>query len=122
MEYHSILRQQLCQQHRNSHECDGLLNFPAGCDNLLAKQKPEKHHTLLSSEVEFVALSKAAKEIKFMVQVMQSLEILVKLVIIVRVDNIGAIFMLENLTTSQRTKHIDIRYHFVHEFMEDGFI
>jgi len=30
--------------------------------------------------------------------------------------------MAENLTTSQRTKHVDIRYHFVREFVEDGFI
>jgi len=62
------------------------------------------------------------EEIKFVVQVMQSIGILVKLPIIVRVDKVGAIFMAENLTTSQRTKHVDIRYHFVQEFMEDGFI
>jgi len=53
---------------------------------------------------------------------MQSIGISVKLPIIVRVDNVGAIFMAENLTTSQRTKHVDIRYHFVREFVEDGFI
>ena len=53
---------------------------------------------------------------------MQSIGIEVKLTIIVQVDNVGAIFMAENLTTSQRTKHVDIHYHFVREFVEDGFI
>ena len=37
-------------------------------------------------------------------------------------DNVGAIFLMENVSTSQRTKHIDVRYHFVREFVEDGFI
>jgi len=30
--------------------------------------------------------------------------------------------MTENKTTSTRTKHVDIRYHFVGEFIEDGFL
>ena len=30
--------------------------------------------------------------------------------------------MSENVTTSQRTKHVDIRYNYVHEFIQDGFI
>ena len=30
--------------------------------------------------------------------------------------------MTENVTTSNRTRHVDIRYHFVREFVEDGFI
>ena len=30
--------------------------------------------------------------------------------------------MVENVTTSQRTKHVNIRYHFVREFVEDGII
>ncbi len=78
--------------------------------------------TLSSSEAEFVALSEAAKEIKFIVQVLLSISIPVKLPVIVRIDNIGAIFLAENVMTSQQTKHIDIRYHFVREFVENGFI
>ena len=38
----------------------------------------------------------------------------------VRVDNVGAIFLAENATTSQRTRHIDIRYKWVSEFIENG--
>ena len=30
--------------------------------------------------------------------------------------------MLENVTTSQRTRHVDIRYKFVREFIEDKFL
>jgi hypothetical protein len=86
------------------------------------KSKGQKSVTLSSSEAEFVALSEAAKEIKFVAQILMSMGIPVKLPIVVRVDNIGAIFMAENVTTSTRTRHVDVRYHFVREFVEDGFI
>jgi hypothetical protein len=86
------------------------------------KSKAQRSVTLSSSEAEFVALSEAAKEIKFVVQVLLSMGIPVKIPIIVRVDNVGAIFMAENVTTSTRTKHVDVRYHFVREFVEEGFI
>jgi hypothetical protein len=62
------------------------------------------------------------KEVKFVAQILHSMEIPVKFPIICRVDNVGAIFMAENVTTSNRTKHIDTRYHFVREFVEDGFL
>ena len=46
----------------------------------------------------------------------------VKLPVIVRVDNVGAIFMAENVTMSGRTKHVDIGYDYVREFVEEGFV
>ena len=46
----------------------------------------------------------------------------VKIPIIVRVDNVGAIFMAENVAVSQRTKHIDVKYPFVQEFVMEGFL
>jgi hypothetical protein len=86
------------------------------------KSKAQRGVTLSSSEAEFVALSEAAKEIKFLVQVLISMEIPVRLPVICCVDSIVAIFMAETFSTSQRTKHIDTRYHFVREFVEEGFI
>jgi hypothetical protein len=52
-----------------------------------------------------VALSKVAKEIKFVVQILLAMGIPVKLPIIVLVDNVGAILMAENVATSTRTHH-----------------
>jgi carbonic anhydrase len=46
----------------------------------------------------------------------------VKLPIVVRCDNIDAIFMAENSSSGIRTRHIDTRYHFVHEHAKDGLI
>ena len=36
------------------------------------------------------------------------------------VDNVGAIWLSNNRTTSDRTKHIDIRTYFLKEYQEDG--
>ena len=35
-------------------------------------------------------------------------------------DNQGAIFLAENPATDRRTKHIEIRYHYIREFYESG--
>ena len=43
----------------------------------------------------------------------------VELPITVHVDNVGAIWLSNNRTTSNRTQHIDIRTSFVKEYQED---
>ena len=40
----------------------------------------------------------------------------------VKVDKIGAIFLAKNRTSGERTKHIDIKYHYVREMLDEGFI
>ena len=77
---------------------------------------------LSSSEAEYVALSEVAKEIKFIYQLLQSISIEIELPITVRVNNIGAIFMSENTSTSGRTKHLDVRYRYINEMVLDGFL
>ena len=86
------------------------------------KSKSGKSVTLLSTEAEYVAMSEVTKEIIFVKQLIETMGIELHLPIIVRVDNVGAIYIANNYTTSQRTKHIDVRTHFVREFIEDGII
>jgi hypothetical protein len=42
--------------------------------------------------------------------------------IFVKVDNDGAIYLSNNYSLGQRTKHINIRRHFVREFVQDGLL
>ena len=86
------------------------------------RSKAMKSVTLSSSEAEYVSLSEAAKEVKFITQVIESMGIIVQKPVRIRVDNIGAIFMAGNVTTSPRTKHVDVRYRYVTEFIEDGLV
>jgi hypothetical protein len=44
----------------------------------------------------------------------------VKLPIVVRCDNVAAMFMAENSSSGIRTRHFDTRYHFVCEHVEYG--
>ena len=72
-----------------------------------------------SSEAEWVALSKAIKEVMYVSQLLASMKIRVQYPIIVHVDNVGAIFIVQNITTSSCTKHVDVHYKYVNEFVED---
>jgi hypothetical protein len=86
------------------------------------RSKSQKGVTLSSTEAEYVAISEAIKELKFIYYLLSDLHIKVNLPIVVKMDNIGAIFMSENALTDFRTWHVDTHYHFVREFIKDGFI
>ena len=75
---------------------------------------------LSTTEAEYMALSEVVKELKFILQLLQTMNIEVKLPITLHVDNVGAIWLSNNRTTSDRTKHIDIRTSLVKEYQEDG--
>ena len=39
-----------------------------------------------------------------------------------KTDNIGAMFMAQNSSSGVRTRHVDTRYHYIRENVEDGII
>lgn len=84
------------------------------------RSKGMKSVCLSSTEAEYVSISEVVKEISFILQVLESMEVEVALPVVVQVDNIGAIWLANNKTTSDRTKHVDVRAHFTREFIEDG--
>ena len=67
-----------------------------------------------------MALSEVVKELKFIVQLLQTMNIEEELPITVYVNNVGGIWLSNNRTSNDRTKHIDIRTSFVKEYQEDG--
>jgi hypothetical protein len=83
------------------------------------RSKSQKGVTLSSTEAEYVAISEAVNELKFVYYLPRDLHIKVKIPIVIKTDNISAIFMSENASTGVRTRHVDTRYHFVREFIED---
>jgi len=86
------------------------------------RSKGQKSVTLSSTEAEYVAVSEVATEILYIAGILKFLNIPVEYPILVNVDNIGAIYLTKNATTGSRTKHVDTRYHFVREYVEDGII
>ena len=81
----------------------------------------KSQHTisLSSSEAEWIAASEAVKEVMFVYQLIKGVGIKVSLPIIVRVDNVGARFMSKNITTTGPTKHVDVRFKYVNEYVEE---
>ena len=93
----------------------GFIMFLCGVP-IMWRSKAQKIVALSSTEAEFYAVSEAVKEILFVVQVLLDMGIPVKTPITVKVDNMGAVFMVNNATSSARTRHIDTRWHFVRQF------
>ena len=79
-----------------------------------------KSVVLSTTEAEYMALSEVVKELRIIVQLLQTMNVEVELPITVYVDNVGAIWLSNNRTTSDRTKHSNIRTSFVKEYQEDG--
>ena len=84
------------------------------------RSKGMKSVVLSATEAEYMALSEVVKELQFIVQLLETMNIEVELPITVHVDNVGAFWLSNNRTTNDRTKHIDIRTSFVKEYQEDG--
>ena len=84
------------------------------------RSKAQKNVTLSSSEAEYVALSDCVKDVRFVMQILTELEVEYPKPVVVKIDNVGAMFMAENISSSARTRHIDVRLKFVNEFIEQG--
>ena len=79
-----------------------------------------KSVVLSTTEAEYMTLTEVVKELKFIVQLLQTMNNEVEVPITVYVDNVRGIWLSNNRTTSGRTKHIDIRTSSVKEYQEDG--
>ena len=86
------------------------------------KSKSMKSVVLSTTEAEYVAVSEVFKEIKVLYQMLRSMEIKVPLPIKVQVDNVGAIWLANNSSVSEGTKHVDLRAQFVRDMIKDEVI
>jgi hypothetical protein len=94
-----------------------LMNVP-----VCWRSKAQRGVTLSSSKAKYVAISQAVKEIKFIYYLLREIGIKINLPIMVKTDNVGAMFMAQNASSGVRTRHIDTRYHYVRENLEEGTI
>ena len=79
---------------------------------------------LSSCEAEYMAMTDAAKEVLYFRNIFAELVEHAKLSfpITLHVDNSAALALATTLVTNKRTKHIDIRYHFLRELHQNGII
>ena len=83
------------------------------------KSQRQRTVTQSSSEAEYITLSEAAKEQKFTQMLLEEIAE-VETPGIIYGDNEASIFLAKNRQVSNRTKHIDIREHFIRECVDEG--
>ena len=71
-----------------------------------------------TAQAEQKELAKLAKSYKFLQMLLNELNI-VDLPCMVFEYNAGAIFLARNRQVSKRTNHVDLKHHFIYEFIED---
>ena len=74
---------------------------------------------LSSTEAEYMSLAAATQEAIWLNRFVEELKIYAEEAVLIHQDNQGAIALAKNPVFHQRTKHIDLRYHFVREKVED---
>jgi len=82
--------------------------------------KAQKTVALSSTEAEYMALSDCSRQVVWMHTLMGELGYSLKPIPICG-DNQGSIFIASNPVTEQRSKHIDIRYHYVREVISQKY-
>ena len=78
--------------------------------------------TLSTAEAEYVALSTATQEAAWLRRMLAELQVKPGDPTVIKEDNTGAIAIAKNPVSHSRTKHIDIRYHYVREAVQDNLI
>ena len=80
---------------------------------------------LSSTEAEYISLCSGLKEAIWLRRLVSNLDLtpaLGKEPITIMVDNQGAIDLAKNGSVNRRTKHIDVRYHFCRQAVEDKLV
>ena len=79
---------------------------------------------LSTMKAEYMALTDVAKEIKWIRQLFDELNygIVSRPPTILRMDNQEALALAKNPVNHSRSKHIDIKYHFIRETIAEGIV
>jgi hypothetical protein len=78
--------------------------------------------SISTTEAEFYALAETAKEVQWIVQLLRDFNVNMSESIEIESDNQSCIKFVENEKFSNRTKHIDVRYHYVKDLINAKFI
>lgn len=105
-----------CQVDRRSHS--GFVFILSGCP-VTWDAKKQKTVALSTCEAEYMALAEVAKEAVFLQRFLRELGFNDLSDITVYGDNLGAIKLASNPVFHQRSKHIDIKYHYVRDALRD---
>ena len=84
------------------------------------RTKRQSIFALSTTEAEYIGLCEGIKELMFVWNMLKFLGVQVKEPLVVYNDNQGAINIGNDLSSVSRTKHIEMKYFFVQELVENG--
>lgn len=87
-----------------------------------SRSSTQKSVTLSVTEAELAAAVQCAQDMLFVMRLMESIGLKVKKPMILKLDNKGAHDLTHNWTIGGRTRHVDVRMHFLRELKEEGLI
>ncbi|CAK9813843.1 Retrovirus-related Pol polyprotein from transposon TNT 1-94 [Anthophora plagiata] len=96
--------------------------FILGGNPVAWESRKQRTVALSSTEAEYMALSEAAKQATYMQRFLKELEYGGNDEIVIFCDNNGARKIAENPVYHGRTKHIDVRHHYVREVLSRGIL
>lgn len=85
------------------------------------ESRKQKTVSLSSTEAEYLSISDATKEVMFLCNLLKEINNCQKTIIIYN-DNQSAQKIVRNCQHHNRTKHIDVRHHFIRDALEKGII
>lgn len=105
--------------HQNRRSTSGLVSFlNTGPISFRAQQQPVV--ALSTTEAEYIAATLAVKDLIWIKRFIDELKLPVKTKGRLLCDNQSALKLMKNPEFHQRSKHIDIRFHFIREKYEQG--
>jgi hypothetical protein len=99
--------------------CAGYIFIQAGGPTAWSAQY-QPTVALSTTEAEYMAVSRAAKQILWMFSEMEEVGYAQEKPGVLYNDNSGAVALTKNTKNNSRVKHIDIRHHFIRECVENG--
>ena len=104
---------------RDDRRSIGAYIVKIGCGAVSWKSKKQTCVALSSTEAEYVALCQVAKESVWMLDFLGGLGVSICNAMVVNVDNQGAIALARNPVFHDRSKHIDIQYHYTRNLIRE---
>jgi hypothetical protein len=86
------------------------------------RRKSQRTVAQSSTEAEYLPMSETVQEMIYIKQLLESIGQTVELPMKLYVDNAGALFLVNNKSTTGRTKHIDVRHHYMRDLVEQKII
>ena len=97
----------------------GYIIFLNDCP-IIWKSRKQRSVAISTMESEYMSASDATQDLIWVTQVLNELDLEEQVTCSLNMDNQAAIKIAENAESNHRSKHIDIRYHFIREKVKEN--